>query len=130
MQAASAPSANRHNTTTASSTSTTTSATQLITRKEFDAEQFDAKAWINAQLKTSTHPTSSPSPDDGSNSSTSGHPSASTGSSSAVVQTLVMKLQLMSADVQSSLAQASAELFTALPKSAAYHRINKPHLAA
>ena len=71
-----------------------------ISRKEFEADTFEAKSWINAQIRAS------------------GGGSASGSSSSAVVQTLVMKLQLMSADVQSSLAQSSTELFAALPKSA------------
>ena len=75
-----------------------------ITRGDFDGEHFDAKAWIKAQLHAGR----------GAEGSTDGGGSSS---SSAVVQTLVMKLQLMSADVQSSLAQASTELFTALPKS-------------
>ena len=66
-----------------------------ISRKEFEAERFDAKGWINAQL----------------------HSGSSHEPHSAAVQTLVMKLQLMSADAQSSLAQSSSELFTALPKS-------------
>ena len=87
-----------------SSSPTRDALSSAISRREFEAEAFDAKGWINAQLR-------------GLSSGDAAAGVATSGSSSAVVQTLVMKLQLMSADAQSSLAQASSELFTALPKS-------------
>ena len=113
-----------------------------FSRAEFEAEAFDARRWVNSamagtrrQLAGEPPPTSTQQRTQLSQAQGQGQgqgaqegretdaapslPSASSSpSSSSALSHLTMKLQLMMADVESSLTQASHELTLGLPKSA------------
>ena len=102
-----------------------------FSRAEFESDGFDAKRWINSALASSAGsrkatgapqpPSSSPQPQtkgDDAMEAKEGDGSLSSASASSSLSHMAMRLQLLMADVESSLTQASSDLTHGLPKSA------------